>query len=97
MIIVKGVIDVSLGIFEEPVFIESNYSGVYFIYSNNEGMVCNIIDKTLEEKSIIKKNIEIKVGDEVTKIKESADRLGYYIYLNSARIKADDLIKLVVK
>ena len=44
----------------------------------------------------IKKEIDIKIGDEVKPLTESADRKGYYIYQSEKKIKEPNLVKLII-
>jgi len=76
----KGVINISFGIFNNPLLKENQYSGVYF-YSNCSSEVKNYI---LKGKSTIIKSELNKLKN--TEIKESSDRSGYFIYQSNKRI-----------
>ena len=76
---VKGVIEIALDTFTGVKKKQSNYSGIYFI-KNNSGKVIEVEDKTCKYSQIIRKEINVKLGDKLNPIMESGDRLGYYIY-----------------
>jgi biotin carboxylase len=78
----QGVIDVSLGNFNPPNHIEYNYySGVRFYNNNEDGIVTSITNNSFFNKDdVVKEELNIKIGDKVSSLKESSDRFGYYIY-----------------
>jgi len=68
--IVKGVIEVALGMFEKPVFTQKKYAGTYFLYDETD-WIRNIIenkdkDPDIKEGAIINKGVH--------------GRKGYFIY-----------------
>lgn len=72
----KGVVQVALGEFEEPVISESAHSGVYFISKETEHLK-RYVDNYLSYPEII----EAEMTDGTLRpVKESADRSGYFIY-----------------
>ena len=73
---VKGVIDISLGHFEEPVLMQNKCSGVYFLCKETEYLLPFIL-KANKYNQIV--NAEI-TDNELHKIQCSADRSGYFIY-----------------
>ena len=70
--IVKGVIDVALGQFEEPVFTEKKYSGVYFCRENTE-KIKHVIENKENDPNIVE--AELYKKDKIDR-----DRIGYFIY-----------------
>ena len=68
--IVKGVIEVALGMFEKPVFTKNKYAGTYFLYDESD-WIRNII----ENKD---KDLDIKEGAIINKGVHG--RKGYFIY-----------------
>lgn len=79
----KGVINISLGHFEEPVLNKNNCSGVFFL--------CKETSFLLPIIQNAKKNIEIieaEITDsELRSIQCSSDRSGYFIYKANKRFK----------
>lgn len=77
----KGVIDVALGEFEEPVLKYNNNSGVYFLSADTP----NIKDY-IESSDNYPEIVKAEVTDPVLHlIQESADRSGYFIYQANKR------------
>lgn len=72
----KGVIDVALGEFKEPVKTLNMYSGVYFLCKETEYLK-PVIDNNVQFIEIVKAEITDK---EVRNVKCSGDRSGYLIY-----------------
>jgi biotin carboxylase len=72
----KGVIDISLGHFEEPVYSKALCSGVYFLSKESPRMV-NIIKDASNYKEIVKAEI---TDENLRYVECSADRSGYFIY-----------------
>lgn len=79
----KGVIDVSLGKFEEPKIIKYYYSGVYFLCKETEYLI-NKIKEAEKNPQIIKAEI---TTSKLTDIKCSGDRSGYMIYQSEKKYK----------
>lgn len=77
---VKGVIDVALGHFKEPMLLEHHKSGVYFLCRETKTLLPQIQDAIAHPElhpEIIKAEITNK---ELRKVTCSADRSGYIIY-----------------
>lgn len=72
----KGVIEVALGSFHEPIITEHNYSGVYFLSKETERLK-SIIENYRNYPEIIEAEI---TNNELKNIECSADRSGYLIY-----------------
>jgi carbamoylphosphate synthase large subunit len=70
--IVKGVIDVALGQFEEPAFTEKKYSGVYFCRENTEN-IKHVIENKENDSDIVRAVF-------FTEDKINIDRICYFIY-----------------
>ena len=74
--IVKGVIDVALGQFEEPVITETNYTGIYFLCKQTE-WVKQIIENSNQDPDIVYTEIS---DHQLRDLRSCADRTGYFIY-----------------
>jgi biotin carboxylase len=72
----KGVIEVSLGVFNLPFVSNTNYAGVYFLCKNTVYLQ-SIFNNGSIFDSIIKMEI---TNPELKKVECSADRSGYFIY-----------------
>ncbi len=73
---VKGVINVSLGCFEEPALNNKYCSGVYFLCKETE-LLLPVIRNSRSYKAIV----EARITDtQLHAIQCSADRSGYFIY-----------------
>lgn len=71
----KGVIDVALGQFEEPVFDKPHHAGVYFLCEETKRL--QDIIKEMNLPQIVRAEI---TDTKLLKVKCSADRSGYLIY-----------------
>lgn len=79
---VKGVIDVALGQFEEPVFTEHKCSGVYFLCKETEHILPIICDWQSNPVFVVG-----EVTDTVLRnVEKSADRSGYAIYQSDKKL-----------
>lgn len=77
----KGVIDVALGRFEEPVFGESHYAGVYFLCEETKHLGSIIKEAKLPQI------VRTEITDEVLRpVTCSADRSGYLIYRHAFKL-----------
>lgn len=79
----KGVIDVALGQFSEPVITENKCSGVYFLCKET-GNLLPIFNNAKQMPEIVKSEISNTYLKNVTC---SADRCGYMIYSSNSRLK----------
>lgn len=86
----KGVIEVALGDFREPVITENQYSGVYFLSKETERLK-PIIENWKKYPEIVKAEI---TDNELRRIECSGDRSGYLIY--KVRIQ-EDIMKMINK
>jgi hypothetical protein len=73
---VKGVINVSMGQFTEPIYNDHNYSGVFFLCEETKHLL-PIIQNASNNDKIIEAEI---TGNQLHSIQCSADRSGYMIY-----------------
>lgn len=77
----KGVIDVALGNFEEPVFGERHCAGIYFLCEETKHL------QTIIKESKIPQIVRAEITDEVLRpVKCSADRSGYLIYREKEKL-----------
>lgn len=92
---VKGVIDISLDRFDGVSKPDSNYAGIYYLLSE-PGKVLKIRDKTNDYKQVVEKMVFAKEGDIVPPIRESGERLGYFIYQqkNSKFVPKEEVIAI---
>lgn len=79
----KGVIDVALGIFEEPKLTENSHSGVYFLSKETERLKL-VIEKWRDYPEIIEAEI---TDEELHHLECSGDRSGYLIYQADRKMK----------
>lgn len=77
----KGVIDVALNKFEEPIFGASHHAGVYFLCEETKHLLTIIKESKLTQ--IVRAEI---TGEVLHPVKCSADRSGYLIYQGNKRI-----------
>ena len=85
---VKGVIDVALGLFKEPVKTLNLFSGVYFLCKETEHL-----KSTIENWKNIPYFVEGEITDnELRNVTCSADRSGYAIYQTSFKPDINDII-----
>lgn len=86
---VKGVIDVALGEFTEPVITLNMCSGVYFLCKETEHL-----KTTIENWQTNPSFIDGKITDlELREVTCSADRSGYVIYSSKKRLKLNGIPK----
>ena len=78
----KGVIDVALGEFEEPVKTINMHSGVYFLAKETE-KIRPIIEHYKDYPEIVEAGI---TDNELRNVKCSADRSGYFIYQSDKKL-----------
>ena len=74
--VLKGVIDVALGQFEEPVFTENKYSGIYFLTKRSE-WVRQYIENRENDTDIVQVELFNKESRDP---QNNVDRMGYFIY-----------------
>ena len=85
----KGVIDVALGEFTEPVITLNMCSGVYFLCKETEHL-----KTTIENWQTNPSFIDGKITDlELREVTCSADRSGYVIYSSKKRLKLNGIPK----
>lgn len=78
----KGVIDVALGNFEEPVFGERHFAGVYFLCEETKHL------QTIIKEAKLPQIVRAEITDEVLRpVKCSADRSGYLIYQGNKKLE----------
>lgn len=78
----KGVIDVALGRFEEPVFGEPHHAGVYFLCEETKHL------QTIIKEAKLPQIIRAEITDEALRpVRCSADRSGFFIYQSDERIR----------
>ena len=85
---VKGVIEVCLGDFQMPEKPNQDYSGIYYLTAQ-PGTIKQIVNRTSSFPQIVERDIFVKQGDMVQQLRESGDRLGYYIYAGSEKFVPD--------
>jgi hypothetical protein len=77
----KGVIEVALDCFTEPVFGERHHSGVYFLCEETKHL------QSIIKKSNLPQIVRTEITDEVLRpVKCSADRSGYLIYQDKNKV-----------
>ena len=78
----KGVIDVALNQFEEPVITEQKYSGIYFLCKDAE-WVKNAIENKENDPDIVA--AELYNNGELRHLQSNMDRSGYFMYQSAQR------------
>ena len=77
----KGVIDVALGNFKEPVFSERHFAGVYFLCEETKHL------QTIIKEAKLPQIVRAEITDEALRpVKCSADRSGYLIYQRKEKL-----------
>ena len=77
----KGVIDVALGVFQEPQISLCSYSGVYFLCKETEGL-----KRIIEHRELYPEVSQAEITDSTLRnIKCSGDRSGFFIYCSSSK------------
>lgn len=87
----KGVVEVALGSFVEPVMTEHKCSGVFFLCKETESILPIILNSD-KYPEIVKAEITDQV---LRNIECSADRSGYFIYKSHRKIWSVDKLKLL--
>ncbi len=83
----RGVIEAALGRFQPVVQTRNRCAGIYYLTAA-PGIVKQIIDHAQDYPAIIAKDIFVKEGDRVQEIRESGERLGYFIYAGPSKFCA---------
>jgi len=83
---VKGVIDIALNRFQEPVINEQNYSGMFY-YSKGSEWVKNVIENKEKYPEIIETEI---TNELLSTVQSSKDRCGFFIYKSDRKRTKDD-------
>ena len=78
---VQGVMNISLGKFEEPVLYKDKHSGIYFLSKETEYLK-TIIENSKEHSEIVTAEI---YDEELRYLQSSVDRSGYLIYQSDRR------------
>lgn len=85
----KGVIDVALGSFTEPVFGERHYAGIYFLCDET----CNLLP--IIKSGSIPGVVRAELSDErLRNVTCSADRSGYFLYIFDTKT---ELLSIMLK
>ncbi|PID27561.1 MAG: hypothetical protein CSB55_08580 [Candidatus Cloacimonadota bacterium] len=92
----KGVIEVSLGRFSNPVLSENDYSGVYYIVPDKCGKISKIINNCSKYGEIVKSEVNISENETIDTVKQSNDRKAYYIYQSNKKFKNSKVIEFIV-
>jgi biotin carboxylase len=83
----RGVIEAALGRFQPPVQTRNQCAGVYYLTAA-PGIVRQIIDHTNDYPAIVAKDVFVKEGETVPEIRESGERLGYFVYAGPSKFAA---------
>ena len=94
----KGVIDVALGRFPGVEKTRKHFAGIYYLTAP-PGRVAAISDNSGEYHQIVHREVFVKPGDEIREIRESGNRLGYYLYHgeNEKFAAEGDVVRVVTK
>ena len=77
----KGIIDIALNQFNEPIISEQKYSGIYFLSRDTE-WVRKVIDNSHKDPDIVEAKI---TKDELYSPQNSGERSGYFIYQSTQK------------
>jgi biotin carboxylase len=80
----RGVIEAALGRFQPVAQTRNQCAGIYYLTAT-PGIVKQIIDHTKDYPAIVAKDVFVKKGDTVHEIRESGERLGYFIYAGPSK------------
>jgi biotin carboxylase len=80
----RGVVEVALGRFGPVAQTRNQCAGIYYLTAA-PGVVTQIVDQTGGVPAIVQKDVFVKKGDAIREIRESGDRLGYFIYAASSK------------
>ena len=80
---VKGVLEMATGQFEEPVFVESKCSGVYFLCEETKDKVLPYIQNKEKYPFIF----DADIWGDIQPVKCNSDRGGYFVYQSSKKIQ----------
>lgn len=80
----RGVIEVAMGRFAPVARTREQCAGIYFLTAP-PGIVTRIDDETACDTQIVQKDVFVKPGDVVAAVRESADRLGYFVYAGPSK------------
>jgi len=86
---IKGVLELSTGKFTKPEFPISRHSGIYFL-SNKNPEVLHYIKNAANYPAIVRCEL---YANEITEIRESNDRAGYFIYKSDKKFELEQLEK----
>lgn len=76
----EGVIDVALGRFTPPVTRAAGHAGVRFLLPARAGLVREVVDHTADFDEVVRAEVQVRAGEEVAPVRESAGRRGYFMY-----------------
>ncbi len=82
----RGVIEAALGRFQPVVQTRNRCAGIYYLTAT-PGIVTQVTDHTKDYPAIVEKDVFVKEGDTVHEIRESGERLGYFIYALASKFK----------
>ncbi len=80
----RGVIEAALGRFQPVVQTRHQCAGIYYLTAA-PGIVKCVIDHAKDYPAIVAKDVFVSEGDTVHEIRESGERLGYFIYAGPSK------------
>ncbi len=92
---VRGVIEVAVGSFEEPVLSQPAHAGIHYVFPQ-PGTLWEVL--FIPGSQVVHHEVLAEVGDAIAPISDSSQRPAYYIYQGKQRMPYDpDVLRLITK
>jgi hypothetical protein len=92
---VRGVIEVAVGSFEEPVLSQPAHAGIHYVFPQ-PGTLREVLFASSPQ--VVHHEIFVEIGDTIVPILDSSQRPAYYIYQGKQRMPYDpDVLRLIIK
>ena len=92
---VKGVIEVAVGSFEEPVLSQPAHAGIHYVFPQ-PGTLREVLFASSPQ--VVHHEVLAEVGDAIAPISDSSQRPAYYIYQGKQRMPYDpSVLRLITK
>ena len=92
---VRGVIEVAVGSFEEPVLSQPAHAGIHYVFPQ-PGTLREVLFASSPQ--VVHHEIFVEIGDTIVPILDSSQRPAYYIYQGKQRMPYDpDVLRLITK
>lgn len=92
---VRGVIEVAVGSFEEPVLSQPAHAGIHYVFPQ-PGTLREVLFASSPQ--VVRHEVFVETGDRVAPILDSSQRPAYYIYQGKQRLPYDpSVLRLITK